>query len=949
MAQNASWKPLQFAAGVRDNSLVPVASPRELVGRDSDLDRLERVGASLETGSAALVVAGEPGIGKTALWRVGLDRAEAAGVRVLRTRCAEVEMPISFGALADLLGEPATEARHELSRPQQTALDAVLGRSAGEELSDWLALAAAVLALLRVLSSKGPTVLGIDDLQWLDPGSRRVLAWALRRAGELRVGLVATLRDGGDADPLALADALPAGRFTTIRLPPLSSGALGHLVVTRLGVHLPRPTLARLRQASGGNPLFALEFARGLTGEGRAAAAGRLEVPESLDQLVRARVAALPRRLRPLLEIVSALDRATLPDLERALGPEGSAAEAVEEALRLDVFAVDDEGIVRFAHPLLASAVYFRMVAARRRALHARLAGIVVGAEERARHAALAAVEPDATTASEVEAAADAAAARGALDAAAALCGEAIRLTPTTDTAAGSRRVLAAAGWLAEIGEFASAGAQLRRLRTSDADSATKVEALLLRADCELNDRKRLLGLLREALAIADEPRGRWRVLIRLAHHGGWVSGDAAAAAELAREALSVAAGLGDPVPVDTSRAALEFYEAACGNPTGGTLRRRGRAPSRRAPRTQWWEIGPGVSLGCRLMWAGELDRAGRVLEDEVEAQRLACREAKAGFALCWLSELEWRRGAWAQAAAYAAEATERLGDVNPTAFPRALLAASTGRADEALEIAQRGLAWADRNDERVAPPRFQWALGLLELGRGDPQRAADSFGAALAALDAAGIREPGYLPVLADLVESLVALGRLDEAAAALTRLEASTTGRWAAPAAARGHALLLLGRGEAPAAAAAAVAAAEGFAALGAEIDRARADLVAGNAWRRAGERRAAAARLRAAAETFAHAGATPWLEQAELELRRASPRRGSEPGELTAAESRVATLVAAGRKNKEVAGELYTTVATVEAHLTRIYRKLGLRSRAELARLAATEPRRLAGGQE
>ena len=151
-----------------------------------------------------------------------------------------------------------------------------------------------------------------------------------------------------------------------------------------------------------------------------------------------------------------------------------------------------------------------------------------------------------------------------------------------------------------------------------------------------------------------------------------------------------------------------------------------------------------------------------------------AGREAKAGFVRCWLSELEWRAGEWPRAETLAREATERLGDVNPTAFPRALLAACTGRAEEASAIAEGVLAWSAANDERVAPPRFHWLLGLLELSRGDAERAHVSLATAHALLDAAGIREPGYLPLLPDLIESLVALDRLDEADEMLARLDA-------------------------------------------------------------------------------------------------------------------------------------------------------------------------------
>ena len=342
-------------------------------------------------------------------------------------------------------------------------------------------------------------------------------------------------------------------------------------------------------------------------------------------------------------------------------------------------------------------------------------------------------------------------------------------------------------------------------------------------------------------------------------------------------------------------------------------------------------------------MWAGELERARGLLETEYQSHDRAGREAKAGFVRCWLSELEWRAGAWARAEKLAREATERLGDINPTAFPRALLAASTGRTEEAFAIAEGALTWSAANDERVAPPRFHWLLGMLELSRGDTERAHTSLAEAHALLDAAGIREPGYLPLLPDLIESLVTLGHLDEADEMLAQLEALAAQldhRWAIPATKRSHAQLLLARRDAAEAAALAAAAAKGFAASGHPLDRGRALLVAGNAQRRLGQRRQATQPLTEATQIFTQLGAPLWLRQAEDELHRANPRPHRDRDRLTAAETRVATLVAAGRKNKEVAAELYTTVATVEAHLTRIYRKLGIRSRSELARHVAGE---------
>jgi DNA-binding NarL/FixJ family response regulator len=194
-------------------------------------------------------------------------------------------------------------------------------------------------------------------------------------------------------------------------------------------------------------------------------------------------------------------------------------------------------------------------------------------------------------------------------------------------------------------------------------------------------------------------------------------------------------------------------------------------------------------------------------------------------------------------------------------------------------------------------------------------------------------------LHALPDACEAAVALGLVEEAESLAGELEARARRPhvWAAPAASRCRALLLLAHGDTKGAASAAADASRGFAPAGFPLDRARSLLVAGEALRRAGARRLAAEQFEAARAIFAQLGAAVWIERVETELRRARPRPRHDR-ELTYAERRVAALVADGRTNREVAAQLFTTVATVEAHLTRIYRKLGVRSRTELARRVA-----------
>jgi DNA-binding CsgD family transcriptional regulator len=264
-------------------------------------------------------------------------------------------------------------------------------------------------------------------------------------------------------------------------------------------------------------------------------------------------------------------------------------------------------------------------------------------------------------------------------------------------------------------------------------------------------------------------------------------------------------------------------------------------------------------------------------------------------------------------------------------------VAGSRGHLEEARRVAGDGLRLVGEYHDVVNAVRIRWALGHVELARGDGAAAWQTLEGLPDALEAFGIEEPGWQPALPDVIEALVVLGSLDEAESVLGRLEAQAAAlghKWAAPAALRLRALLLLAHERADEAAAAALRAAAAFEQLGFPLDRARALLVSGAALRRSGQRRRAAEVLHQAIDLLGALPAPLWLERANEELQRASPRPRRDRG-LTNAERRVATLVAEGLTNREIAARQFTTVGTVEAHLTRIYRKLGVRSRTQLAR--------------
>ena len=916
----------------------------ELVGRSRELARLADFAAGLPDGPAALLIRGEPGIGKTILWREGVAAAEREGVRILVSRCTEAEMPVPLGAMSDLLDPVFEEIADELVEPQRRALAGALGMETATGTPDRLTLLRGVAAAFRALAANAPLLLAIDDAQWLDPASARVLSFAARRLGDEPIGVLETVRGTAEVpDPLGLSDALEPGAFTELAVGPLGIGHLQQLLRRRFDVRLPRSKVAAVHDASHGNPMFALEFARAAERE-PADLRAQLPVPSSLQELVSGRVNALPEPTRPLLELVSAVERPTPALLAKALGDD-RAGSLMDEAVSAGAIAVGTDGVVRFTHPLLGAAVYFGVPPGRRREVHRQAAALVEELEQQARHLALATASPDGEIASVVERAAYAAAERGAPDAAGVLAAEAVRLTPPDDGPARVRRTFAGAGFLMEAGDVQEARGRIEPLLDADVPTDIRARALMIRAETEHQDRRLMVRCLKEATEIAEDPSLRCQAWMGYAQHGGLVSGDVRTAVESAREALLVADSLGEPALITAATGAFAFY-AGVGGRRDVEFGEEDLARLVPLPRPALWQITPAISVGALLLWAGELDRARAVLSREHEELVRQGRLLRLALVLLvLLADVEWRAGRWAEAEAYAEEAKSILDDALPGGavvvyYHHVLLAGCRGRVDEARRFAAEGLHLTELRNDHLNPTRIRWALGHVELAGGDPAAALQSLESLPQALDTFGIGEPGWQPILPDVIEALVSASRLDEAEAVLRQLEQQATALghlWATPAALRCRSLLLLAHERSEEAAAAAEQAAAAFEEHGFPLDRARALIAAGAARRRAGQRRRAADSLSAAIDILEELGAVLWLDRARDELRRASPRPRRDR-ELTSAEQQVAALVAQGHTNREVAAQLFTTVSTVEAHLTRIYRKLGIRSRAQLTRAVA-----------
>ena len=399
-----------------------------VVGREDEIAALVGFLETRANLPGVLLLRGEAGIGKTTLWRHGLELAGGRDYRVLSCRGSSAEAQLSFVALGDLLGDALDEVLPALPGPQAKALAvALLLEDSRGSPPDQRAIALAFVGALRLLARSQPVAVAVDDLQWLDRPSALVLDFALRRLRAEAVAFLLTLRQhDGAPTPLELERAVGPERLTQLPVGPLSLGALHRLLSERLEMVLSRPKLRRLRELSGGNPLFALELGRAFhRGAIRLEAAEPL--PGTLVSIVRDRLMLLPRDTRDALLAAAAVSQPTVELVDRAVG--GGAADRLAPAFDGHVIELDRERI-RFTHPLLASGIYAEASTSDRRELHRRLAELLPDPEERARHLALGSEGPDADVATALDRAAQQAHVRGALPAAAELSELARRLTP---------------------------------------------------------------------------------------------------------------------------------------------------------------------------------------------------------------------------------------------------------------------------------------------------------------------------------------------------------------------------------------------------------------------------------------------------------------------------------------------------------------------------------------
>ncbi len=929
---------------------------RHILGRDRELAEINRFIRSIRAGPRALVLEGSAGIGKTTLWQVATGSAQAAGALVLASRAAESEATLSYSALGDLFEEAADEAMTDLPAPQRGALEAALLRSGQEARLDRHAISLGALGVVRALAQTSPVVIAIDDVQWLDTPSARVLTFILRRLQLEAVSVVASLRLGSEASHrVDFEGALGFDQVDRLRVGPLSQEALGRLLRERMGVDLPRPVILRIHASTQGSPLFALETARELARTGdRPNPGDQLPVPADLRELLAARIASLPPKTQDPLLVVAAASHPTLELVRTMSDRPDDALDGITAAHDAGVIEAVD-GRLRFSHPLLGSTVYASATSDRRRSLHQRLSERLSDPEERARHLALATTDPDAHVASVLDAAASYARARGAPDAAAELMDLAMHLTPAVDAAELQRRRLDGSGYHFDAGDASRANDLLERAIDDAPPGAARAELLYrLSSMSWMNLERGVRAPLERAL---PEASGDPELLAGIHLDLAWVDlyqGDLDAALAHARAAVEHAVAGEDPATTGDALATLGMIRFIRGDPDATMMTVAVGLQDAAMQEASWTEASvyttPRSILGLQLMWSGALTDARATLEYELaEYERLGMYTVRQEV-LCYLAELECRAGSFEIGAAYAAEAAETIAESGMAAsqthvvrFNQALAAAYLGQVDEARRLAMEGLELARANDDAFNGAWNGAVLGFLELSLGASARAHDHLEPVVAYLDAMDAFEPGIIPCVPDDVEALIALDRMDEASAVLDRFARKAVAAdrpWALAAASRCHGLLAAARGDWDDARSKLDEAIEQHGRASQPFEPARTLLIRGIVERRAKQKRAARAFLETALAAFDSLGATLWSARARTELARA----GGAPdpsARLTPTEERVAHLVAEGKTNREVAGELFVSVKTVEANLTRIFHKLGVRSRAELIRLDARSP--------
>lgn len=882
-----------------------------------------------DTGGA-LLLEGSAGLGKsTLLDQVARQRRDRM---LLRSTAIESEVELPFATLADLV-RPLRDRIDDLPPVQADALRSALALADGPPPAPY-AICVATLTLLSSAGLDTPLLVLVDDLHWVDAASKQVLLFVARRLAEERVSMVLASR------PEGLSDVDHSG-IRVIRLEPLGPHDSVELIRARAR-EMELYVAQQVARQAGGNPLALVETARSLSTDQRRGLEplGELVPTRVTDALWGIRLDQLSGTAYLALLMVATARTQDLSGIDSALRHQGMTEDDLAPAEAAGLLELEGHR-ARLRHPLVRSAVLNRASA---RELHQanRTWAAVCTPAERPWFLAAATHPPDDGVAGELDEAAAQALRRGAFGTAAEAAVRAAEFA--TDEAGKASRLAAAAGWslMGDAPHEAVAIGERALLHTRDPALRARIDLVLGRAVTWLGDV--LSGHERFVEAASTVPPTE-PVLAAQLWAEAIVPAAMSARIDLANADADTALDrLGDrpdePMPLGVV-AGVASARILAGRVTEAVELLDGSAAAFDAadPVADLQAI---TMVGHSRIWAQQTTSARLLLDRAVAAARHSSAPLVLPYALGVRSELDRWTGHWTAAYADAFEAirwARELAQRGSTGFALASVAyidAARGdgaRCRERLVELRRTIAQLDiaSTDVSVAA-----VLGLCLLGENDIEAAASQLELAHRRAQDQGVRTPTVVPYAGDLVEVLFRAGRGDRAMEIVGWLDESArrTGlRWPAAVAARGRGLAATTPNQADA------AFAEAYGALQrgtAPFDLARTRLCHGEVLRRLHRPTDARTHLEAALDGFEALGAEPWSQRASSELAATGKRRpphGGRPIELTPQEAQVATAVASGLSNPEVAAALFVSRKTVEAHLSRVYRKLGVRSRTEL----------------
>ena len=874
-----------------------------------------------------LAVYGEPGVGKTALLEYAVETA--SDFLIARTAGVEGEMELAFAALQQLCS-PSLDLLDRLPDPQRDAMEVALGLSTGRAPNPFL-VGLAVLNLLSEAAEEQPLLCVVDDAQWLDRASARVLAFVARRLLAERIAMMFAAR--------APIDALDG--FAELHVEPLGHRVARALLDSILPGRLDERVLERIVVETRGNPLALLELPRGLTPGQLAGGFGfgaALPLSTGIEQSFTRRLAQLPHDAQRLLLLAAAEplgDSALLWRAAKQLGVPETAAHAVESEGLLTL-----DGAVTFRHPLVRSAVYRAAEPNERRDVHAALADATdpgIDPDRRAWHRAQATPTPDEDVAAELERSATRAQGRGGFAAAAAFLERAMELTP--DEPRRSRRALAAAHATLQAGALDDAQRLATTAESGVLDELEQARAALLRAQISFlstrgSDATTQLLLAADRLRELDPELARETYLeaVTAAIFAGPLARPGASSSEVARASKAAPPAPEEPRGLDLLLDGLvalltDTYASAV-----PILRETQRA------------LGYGMSQTeqLRWMWAGTLsalllwdDEAwGRLADRHLQLVRETGALGDSEIALGHRGQMHVFAGELAQAASLH-QAIEEVRELtgSPLAPYHGLgMVAMLGREAEARSFIDKARSDVIERGEGAGLEFIHWAEAVLYNGLG---RYEEALAASRRALDEAELVPMNWS--MPELIEAAVRTGARELATDTYRSLTERTTPsgtEWALGIAARSHALLLDGA----AADERYREAIERLARTRVAVDLARAHLLYGEWLRRGAQRLDARQELRTAYEMFVDFGMDAFSERARIELEatgeHARKRTVDTLADLTPQEAQISRLVAEGHTNREIASQLFLSPSTVEYHLRKVFRKLGVKSRTQLA---------------